>query len=235
MVIPEAWNVRQPQDFPVIPTPQTVYKKARFQEEIPSPIKIIQNSWKASEADNYSIDGFSVSVIDDTIDAYIQSSIDRFEEDITSFTVDDIQFTGVVDQFVSVGTVRDTGSGFVPEFFVRVGFPTTGYRFQFNSPLGGSNLSGVIPAVTPSAGDIIVFNFVGQDLYVSINGQYYSWDGVAGSVPVANGDPSAGLNPSGTVTVGRYYVETINNSGVPCAFNLTADFPTKEEGTFNII
>jgi len=49
MVIPEAWNVRQPQDFPVIPTPQTVYKKARSEQEILSPVvseeKTIVSTW----------------------------------------------------------------------------------------------------------------------------------------------------------------------------------------------
>lgn len=31
-VIPAAWNPRQPQDFPVVPTPQKVYKNSRSEQ-----------------------------------------------------------------------------------------------------------------------------------------------------------------------------------------------------------
>lgn len=35
-VIPEAWHQRQPQDFPVIPQPQLVFKNARSEQVRPS-------------------------------------------------------------------------------------------------------------------------------------------------------------------------------------------------------
>lgn len=45
MVIPEAWEPRQPQDFPVTPQKQKVYKEARFEADAPLPPAFNPNNW----------------------------------------------------------------------------------------------------------------------------------------------------------------------------------------------
>ena len=94
----------------------------------------------------------------------------------------------------------------------------------FQNDLTGNDSASIAPL---SAGDIvtIIIRETGN-VYFGVNGVFYSWDGVAGSTPVANGDPATDSNPTltgFTGSTGNYFVSS-NGLGDVTTWTITAAF-----------